>query len=112
VAGWAASPAEGKVLATGNTPSQEQTREVVAAMDGMASEAAVNEDRMSRWRNRRSRPDAPAKGGGAVYGIGMIGAMAYFFQSAESGWDYVLAIPRASVWPALLVYKLLKSFYG
>jgi hypothetical protein len=42
----------------------------------------------------------------------MIGAMAYFFQSAESGWDYVLAIPKASVWPALLVYKLLKSFYG
>jgi hypothetical protein len=42
----------------------------------------------------------------------MIGAMAYFFQSAESGWDYVLVVPKASVWPALLVYKLLKSFYG
>jgi hypothetical protein len=42
----------------------------------------------------------------------MIGAMAYFFQSAESGWDYVRVVPKASVWPALLVYKLLKSFYG
>jgi hypothetical protein len=42
----------------------------------------------------------------------MIGAMAYFFQFAESGWDHVLVVPKASVWPALLVYKLLKSFYG
>ncbi len=42
----------------------------------------------------------------------MIGAMAYFFLSAESRWDYAMAIPRATVWPALVVYKLLKSFYG
>ena len=67
---------------------------------------------MSRWKNRRSGQSGPANGGGAVYGIGMIGALVYFFQSAESGRDYVLAIPKASVWPALLVYKLLKSFYG
>jgi hypothetical protein len=79
--------------------------------------AAAPEDRMSRWKNRRFRPDAPANrgganGGGAVYGIGMLGAMAYFFQSAETGRDYVLAIPKASLWPALLVYKLLKIYYG
>jgi hypothetical protein len=54
---------------------------------------------------------APA-GGGAVYGLGMIGALVYFFGSAESGRDRLLAVPKASVWPALLVYKLLKSFYG
>ncbi len=67
---------------------------------------------MSRWRSRRSQQSGPANGGGAVYGLGMIGAAVYFFQSAESGWDYVLAFPKAIVWPALLVYKLLKSFYG
>ncbi len=54
---------------------------------------------------------APA-GGGAVYGLGMIGALVYFFGSAASGRDRLLVIPKASVWPALLVYKLLKSFYG
>ena len=26
--------------------------------------------------------------------------------------DSILAIPKASVWPALLVYKLLKSYHG
>jgi hypothetical protein len=81
-------------------------------MDAMAGAAAAPEEQKPRWKSRRARKDGAATGGGAVYGIGMIGAMAYFFQSAESGWDYVLAIPKASVWPALLVYKLLKSFYG
>jgi len=80
-------------------------------MDEMAGGAAP-EKRMPWWKKRRSRQDRSATGGGAVYGIGMIGALAYFFESAESGWDYVLAIPKAGVWPALLVYKLLKSFYG
>jgi hypothetical protein len=70
------------------------------------------EDRKPSRRGRRSRQDGAAAGGGAVYGLGLIGAMVYFFRAAESGWDYVLAVPRAVVWPALLVYKLLKSFYG
>jgi len=59
-----------------------------------------------------ARDDRCAHAWSRVYGLGMIGAMAYFFQSAESGWDHVLVVPKASVWPALLVYKLLKSFYG
>jgi hypothetical protein len=42
----------------------------------------------------------------------MIGAAAYFFQSAESGRDDALAAPKAIFWPALLVYKLLKNLYG
>jgi hypothetical protein len=41
----------------------------------------------------------------------MIGAAAYFFGSAETGRDYALAAPKAAFWPALLVYKLLKSLY-
>ena len=57
-------------------------------------------------------PGGAQPGGGAVYGLGMIGAMAYFFGSAESGRDYALAAPKAIFWPALLVFKLLKFFYG
>ena len=70
------------------------------------------EDRRPWRTSRRSRQGGPAAGGGAVYGIGMLGALVYFLQSAQTGWDYVLAVPKAVVWPALLVYKLLKSFYG
>jgi hypothetical protein len=63
-----------------------------------------------RWRkSRRSQQGGPGAGGGAVYGLGMIGALVYFFGSAASGRDYVMAFPKAMLWPAVLVYKLLKS---
>lgn len=46
-------------------------------------------------------------GGGAVYGIGMIGAVVYYIQHASSFGDGVLGILKAIVWPALLVHKAL-----
>ena len=70
------------------------------------------------WRERARRPrqrppqSGPAGGGGAVYALGLIGALVYFIRSAQTGQDYALAVPKAVVWPALLVYKLLKSVYG
>jgi hypothetical protein len=69
---------------------------------------SAREDRMARWKAMGSGRGGAQPGGGAVYGLGMIGAMAYFFGSAESGRDYLLAAPKAVFWPALLVYRLLK----
>ena len=51
-------------------------------------------------------------GGGAVYGLGFIGAAVYYFAAADQFWEFVLAVPKAFVWPAILVYELLKSVYG
>ncbi len=45
--------------------------------------------------------------GGAVYGLGMIGAAVYYIQHAATFWIGVLGILKAIVWPALVVYKLL-----
>ncbi|GIG22700.1 hypothetical protein Cch01nite_34240 [Cellulomonas chitinilytica] len=56
--------------------------------------------------------DAGGAGGGAVYGLGLIGAAVYYFQQADSFWLFVLAIPKAIIWPAIVAYELLKSFYG
>jgi hypothetical protein len=42
----------------------------------------------------------------------MIGAFVYFVGSAESGRDYVLALGKAVVWPALLVYRAFKVLGG
>ena len=53
-----------------------------------------------------------AAGGGAVYGLGLIGSAIYYFQAADEFWEFVLAIPKALVWPAIVVFELLKSFYG
>jgi len=48
---------------------------------------------------------APPPSGGAVYGLGMIGALVYFASSAETWQDYLLAFGKSLVWPALLVYR-------
>jgi hypothetical protein len=77
-----------------------------------ATDTIAAEEAMPWWKSKRPKQAGAPAGGGAVYGLGMIGAVVYFFESAESGWDYVLAVPKASVWPALLVYRLLKSIYG
>ena len=48
------------------------------------------------------------KGGesGAIYGLGMLGALFYFLQNAH-GLEMILwAIGKAFFWPAVLVYKV------
>lgn len=46
-----------------------------------------------------------AAGGGAIYGLGIFGAWVYFWQQAESFWEYVLAVLQGLVWPAFMVYE-------
>lgn len=45
---------------------------------------------------------------GAVYGLGFIGAAVYYISTAASFWAGVLGFLKALVWPAFLVYELLK----
>ena len=46
---------------------------------------------------------------GAVYGLGFIGALVYYLATATGFWDGVLGVLKAIVWPAFLVFELLKS---
>jgi len=55
---------------------------------------------------------AGAAGGGAVYGLGLIGALVYFIQSASSFFDGLYGVFQALVWPAYLIYELLKSVHA
>jgi hypothetical protein len=54
-----------------------------------------------------SNANAGAAGGGAVYGLGFIGALVYFIQTASSFWDGAYGVFQAVFWPAYLVYELL-----
>ena len=47
-------------------------------------------------------------GGGAVYGLDLIGAAIYFIQQATTFWMGVLGFLKAIVWPAFVVYRLLE----
>ncbi|MFZ2070974.1 MAG: hypothetical protein WAV32_05170 [Halobacteriota archaeon] len=44
----------------------------------------------------------------AIYGLGFIGAAVYFIGQATTFWMGVLGFLKAIVWPAFLVYGLLK----
>jgi hypothetical protein len=54
---------------------------------------------------KEMQSNAPA---GAVYGLGLIGAAIYFISHAAGFWMGVLGFLKAIVWPAFLVYELLK----
>lgn len=47
--------------------------------------------------------------GGAVYGLGFIGALIYFIGHAATFWMGVLGVLQAMVWPAYLVYYALDA---
>lgn len=52
---------------------------------------------------------ACAAGGGAVYGLGFIGALVYFIGTATSFFDGLYGVFQAIFWPAYLVWGLLHS---
>jgi hypothetical protein len=46
---------------------------------------------------------------GAVYGLGLIGAVIYYISAATTFWMGVVGVLKSLVWPAFLVYEALKS---
>ena len=48
--------------------------------------------------------------GDAVYGFGLIGAWVYYIGRAKTFPEGVKGFFKAFVWPAILVYELLKFF--
>ena len=55
------------------------------------------------WHGHRGQ------GGGAVYGLGFIGALVYFIGQATTFWWGVVGVLQAMVWPAYAVYYGLKA---
>lgn len=62
----------------------------------------MNEKGRGAWTNRS------AGGGNVVYGLGLIGALVYYIQHADGFWSVILGILKALVWPAFVIYDLLK----
>ncbi len=46
--------------------------------------------------------------GSAFYGLGFVGAAVYYISTATTFWMGVLGVLKAIVWPAFLVFELLK----
>jgi hypothetical protein len=67
---------------------------------------------MTESSRRRGRRRGAGGGGDAVYGLGLIGALVYYIQHADGFWGVILGILKALVWPAFVVYDLLKHLAG
>ena len=91
-------------MLTRETPVE--STETNVTTDASADEAIESAE--TKTRRARPAPRTSSSAGGAVYGLGMVGALAYFLGTAETRQDYVLAVGKAVVWPALLVYLALK----
>jgi hypothetical protein len=66
---------------------------------------------MSNGRGQQSRGQQ-ANGGGLVYGLGLIGALVWFWKQADGFGDHVLGVLQALVWPAYLVYDVFQHVHG
>jgi hypothetical protein len=58
--------------------------------------------------NRNSRVVRQGGASEAVYGLGLIGAWVYYIGHATTFWVGVLGFLKGIVWPAMLVYEMLK----
>lgn len=47
--------------------------------------------------------------GGAVYGLGLVGAAVWWWQQADGFGEHVVGLLKALVWPAFLVYEALRA---
>ena len=73
----------------------------------MTKKTSMDEEKNNDCRNRHYHQQTAS--GGAVYGLGLIGAAVYFLPHATTFWFGVLAILKALVWPAILVYEALRA---
>jgi hypothetical protein len=63
---------------------------------------------MKRKTKETCKSNFKGSGCGGVYGLGVIGAAVYYISTAASFWMGVLGLLKAIVWPAFVVYGLLK----
>jgi hypothetical protein len=61
-------------------------------------------------QNGKTNVKTAASASAPIYGLGLIGALVYFIQYADSFWMGVLGVFKAMFWPAILVYEMLKYF--
>lgn len=43
----------------------------------------------------------------ALYGLGVLGAIVYFMQGVVGFWPVIVAVLKAFIWPAFVVFKIL-----
>lgn len=60
----------------------------------------VKKEKKVIYKNASSAP---------IYGLGLIGAWVYYLSQAGTFWMGVLGILKGIVWPAMLVFEMMKN---
>lgn len=67
-------------------------------------------------KNTTDRPSSQARtpppAGGAIYGLGLVGALVWFWRQADGVGGHFLGVLKAIVWPAILVHDAFKTLRG
>jgi len=50
-------------------------------------------------------------GGGAVYGMGLVGALVYYWHDAHIFGVVAFGLLKAILWPGFLIYQALKAIH-
>lgn len=62
----------------------------------------------AKSKKYKAAKTASGGAGGPIYGLGIIGSMVFWIQQADGFWPTIWAIIKAFIWPAFLIYDLLK----
>jgi len=65
----------------------------------------------SKSKNWHHRGNRGGENWGAVYCLGMIGVAVYYIQQVSGFWPVILAVLKAIVWPAFLLYKVFSMLH-
>ena len=88
------------------TWNEEPTWDQIGKAIGMKMEKKYKGEECMPWKMKEHMHGHGC--GGAFYGLGFIGALVYYITTAPSFWAAVLGFFKALLWPAFLVYGVLK----
>ena len=67
----------------------------------------MNEEVVKKSDEKKScKSNMSCPGGGAVYGLGLIGASIYYIQQAATFQEGLVGFLKALVWPAFLIHRV------
>lgn len=68
----------------------------------------MNKSKDYSYKDRSCKSMSCNSCGGAFYGLGFLGAAIYYISTATGFWMGFLGVLKALVWPAFLVFEILK----
>ena len=68
----------------------------------------MKKKKLKKSTTKKSTCNSYGTGGPCTYFLGFIGAVVYYISTASGFWMGVLGVLKALVWPAFLVFEVLK----